>query len=325
MEGKKFILGQGERLVEDLYLPPSGRSKEDVYTLSESQARLSPMLRDTIEEMRSLPGDACPNDEAVALFTLNPEYIARSYFPAKLFTRLDFTVLGSRAQLVTPQKPSKKSKSELETSQLYVKGKRAAFQKFSGKFPDWDNRHPCAKDIIKIEKISFPAQEEKIKGEFPKSGDATLEVVLHTAHDPSEDFIIPYFRKHLENCAINDSLSDKFSVKGLCFLALDAPVEMLNEIASFTRIRVIRPLYGLQDITAPTDLSFSGKSHHSVELPLAPPVSKNVKVAVLDGGLPDNHPFENGQEKLNCLNLEILCPRDYPMGLQLHPHFYLAI
>ena len=27
----------------------------------------------------------CPNDRAVAILTLNPEYIAKSYFPEKLF------------------------------------------------------------------------------------------------------------------------------------------------------------------------------------------------------------------------------------------------
>ena len=85
MTKRNFLLGKGERLVEDVAVARGGAPKSHPYTFSEARDRIAPMLARVVRGIDQLPDEACPNDVAVAAVTLNPEYIAKSYFPEKLF------------------------------------------------------------------------------------------------------------------------------------------------------------------------------------------------------------------------------------------------
>ena len=81
-ENTRFLLGYGERLTERVAAPGGGNPTVPAYTFEEAIARLNPMLSVTSENLIALPNQACPNDEAVSVLTLHPQWIAKSSSPA---------------------------------------------------------------------------------------------------------------------------------------------------------------------------------------------------------------------------------------------------
>ena len=106
MPKQNFLLGRGERLTEDVTVRSGGGPKQAPYTFSEARTRLTPMLGQAVKEVDALPADACPRDQVVLSLTLNPEYIAKSYFPAELLRDVGVEVVGSRPKKVKPEKRS---------------------------------------------------------------------------------------------------------------------------------------------------------------------------------------------------------------------------
>ena len=80
-----FLIGRGELLASPIAGPRRGMDKADVYTLAEAKSRLQPQVAEAALQLDKLPASACPSDYAVACVTLNPSYIARSFFPDSLF------------------------------------------------------------------------------------------------------------------------------------------------------------------------------------------------------------------------------------------------
>src|SRR5438876_1012596 len=107
MTKRNFLLGKGERLVEKVVGARGSGPKSHPYTLIEAQERLAPMLTKVVRGIDHLPPEACPSDRAVATLTLNPEYIAKSYFPDHLLKSLGLEAVGSRPRRVTPDKRSR--------------------------------------------------------------------------------------------------------------------------------------------------------------------------------------------------------------------------
>lgn len=126
-ETPNFLIGYGERLTEPVKPPPTKPTKSPPYSFLEAQTRVLPMVRSTAQEMASLPPLACPAGKAVAVLTLHPEYLAKSYFPAALLQSAGLDPIGSRPAQVKPQKWTRKSQPELsETTELFVAGSRDA-------------------------------------------------------------------------------------------------------------------------------------------------------------------------------------------------------
>ena len=80
---RNFLLGYGERLTERI--PPiiGGAPKRLPYSVPEARSRLAPLAVAAATELSRLPQLACPRDEAVAIITLHPQFIAKSYYPAR--------------------------------------------------------------------------------------------------------------------------------------------------------------------------------------------------------------------------------------------------
>ena len=172
---ENFLLGKGERLVEDIIGVRGGAPKQHPYTFTEAQSRLRPMLDEVVLGIDQLPETACPDDQAVAMVTLNPEYIAKSYFPNKLFKILDLELVGSRPLRLTPEKRSKgRQPEQVITTQLFVRGTRPSFREWRSRLPHWHEDIPGVTDLVTIEQVSAPTSRDKIKGELPKSGDTVL-------------------------------------------------------------------------------------------------------------------------------------------------------
>ena len=81
----------------------------------------------------------------------------------------------------------------------------------------------------------------------------------------------------------------RFYAGGLCFLELDAPVDLADEIATFSIVRAIREMPRLR-MLRPTIRS-STIPGQAFSLPSDAALDSDIRVAIFDGGVPDNHPL----------------------------------
>ena len=290
MAQRNFLVGKGERLTADIVMKSGGGPKQPPYTFTEARGRLAPMVAETATEIDRLPPEACPGDQAVISLTLNPEYIAKSYFPGELLYNVGIDVVGSRPRKTTPQKRSRGRESvETLTTELFVKGARSAIRDWSESLPHWQANQRGANDLISIEEITAPAPSDKIKGHLPELGCFSLETVLHASELEAQRYMLRAFAAYLEWCGIEAEFGRRFFAKGLCFLEIDAPVERADVIAAFTGVRALRKMPDLR-VLRPIVRS-EGIPTNAFKLPEETSVSSDVRVAIFDGGVPENHPL----------------------------------
>ena len=81
-ERSNFLIGYGERLASDMAAPLAGCSEApSLYFRRGAGAPCAQGERDGARAGR-LPRIVCPGDQTVALVTLHPTYLAKSYYPA---------------------------------------------------------------------------------------------------------------------------------------------------------------------------------------------------------------------------------------------------
>jgi hypothetical protein len=290
MTKRNLLLGKGERLVEDVVGVRGGGTKHHPYTFFEARTRLTPMLARAVRGIDELPAEACPHDRAVATITLNPEYIAKSYFPDKLLETLDLKPVGSRPRRIKPQKRSKgREPEETVTTELFVMGARSAFRAWRSSLPKWEETVTGAAELPTIEQVAAPAAREKIKGRLPGEGEIVFEVVLHRESGAGTDRVLTEFTDYLKKLGLKQPLGRRFAVNGLCFVELDAPVALAERIATFTAVRVLRQMPELR-ILRPTFRS-SRVPMESLKLPGKGPMDPHLRAAIFDGGIPKGHPI----------------------------------
>ncbi len=292
MAKKNFLLGNGERLTEDISVRSGGGPKDHPYTFTEALRRLSPMISRATLEIDKLPDYACPRDQAVISLTLNPEYISKSYFPKALLREVGFEVVGSRPKKIKPEKRSRGRESvEAITTELFARGVRANIRSWDKNLQNWEENQTKSQDLISIEAVSVSAPQEKIKGDLPETGILPMEIVLHASEIEAQTYLLRDFQVYLDKLGLEATFGRRFFAKGLCFLEVDAPVERADEIAVFSMVRALRQMPGMR-VLRPTIRS-SDIPTNLPELPQEPPVSKNIRVAIFDGGIPNGHPLKN--------------------------------
>lgn len=286
MKKKNFLLGRGERLAEPVKVPSGPVDKISPYTFDEAKSRLKPMLENLVETINNLPEDVCPEGDTIASLTLNPEFIAKSYYPDKLLRSLGLETVGSRKKILTPEKKSKgRPPIQATTTELFVKGQRNSFIKWANDFSNWSEFDSNVEQIVQIEEITFPDVQSKIKGSYDKNGVELFEVVLQGNDDFSEN----YFIKYLDKLGASTNIDHKFYVGGLSFFEVEAPSELVESIAKFSLVRVVRKMPELR-LLRPTFRS-TGLSAGIIKYHNQKPVNGNIKVAIFDGGIPEDHPI----------------------------------
>lgn len=184
MAKTNFLLGKGERLTEDVVVRSGGGPKAQPYTFQQARARLAPMLDQTVSQIRALPPEACPQGKAVAAVTLNPEFIAKSYFPAELFRQTGLMPVGSKPRRVKPAQRSKgRPPEEALTTELFVMGAKEDFARWQAALGNWAEGTPVARDLMTVEEIAPQTVQEKMKGAIPKKG-TTVDIVGVTGSIP---------------------------------------------------------------------------------------------------------------------------------------------
>jgi len=155
MANRSFIIGRGEVLTLEVKSPSRRPSdKAYPYTLDESLAFLKPRLVATAMDLDHLPAEACPSDFAVETITLNPAFIAKSYFPSALFETLGLRSIGSKSVSLTPRKWTRKEAPEqCSTTQIFVAGTRKVFRSLAALSASLSPDSDEAYDIRKIEEV----------------------------------------------------------------------------------------------------------------------------------------------------------------------------
>ncbi|MGW6449384.1 S8 family peptidase [Lentzea sp. NPDC055074] len=290
-DDRKFLLGYGERLTEGIIPPGGGGGNEPSYTFDQAVARLTPMITTTAQSLDSLPRGACPNNEAVGVVTLHPQWIAKSYHPANLLNDFNLRQVGSRPAEIQPEKWSKKIDPEpAATTELFVAGRREAFDRWAAAMSSGaHNLGSTSRDQLrKIESVRAPAASERLRINDSPSG-TLLEVVLHANASQSAIYILQAFSDYALTLGARPHFEQRLHAGGLCFV----PVELgdngtLSELAKFAFLRVARPMPRLRNI--PTiERARPMPQLSPCALPDADAVDPDLRVAVFDGGIPEQH------------------------------------
>lgn len=293
-ESRNYLLGFGERLTERIDPVKRPMEKADPYQFNEARDRLAPRIRMVVREIDSLPELACPQDECVAAVTLHPAYIAKSFFPLGLFRALGLEPVGSKPRQIIPDKGAKKptaaeKKEGIQpvspTADLFVAGKRDAFRRWSRSVAGWQPTREGAAELVRVEDVRFVAPEERVKPMRSKADAPLLEVVLHR----SDPHVLEGFRDYMKSLDVSVRLEERIEVQGLCFLPVRVPTAVHHQMAQFGFLRVAREMPRLRELHpgASSGLMRSVKSF-AVQIPHIQPLNKDVRVAVFDGGIPEN-------------------------------------
>jgi hypothetical protein len=280
-----FLIGRGEMLTHELRPPRKKPTKIDFYSWDDTVERLGPDLRGAVASLDALPENACPGEIAVARFTLNPSYIARSFFPSHVLREEGLESVGSRTVRVTPRKWAKKGRpTDSPTTEIFVAGKRAAFRRFAT-LASINPESTEALDLRRIEHIRpFEPAERIANG--GQARDRFFEVAIHLMDSETPEFIEESFRAYAKSVGfkLHDDLA--FEVGSLWFVPVEGPQARLSDLAKFSLMRVVRPvplMRGLPSVGRAVGLPAVSP------LPTSGALSSEPRVAILDGGLPAHH------------------------------------
>ena len=288
---RNFLLGNGESLTEPVRLPRRAvGEKAHPYTLAEVRDVLAPRAVAVSEHLTSLPDLACPAGSAVALLTLHPTYLGRSYFPEELLLEMNAEAVGSRARELAPRKWTRVRHGERAvTVELFVAASRVSFRRFSVMLPAWSDETPGAGDLRKLEDVRVWSLGERLPRVPENVATPMMEVVLHAADFRAEDIIIEGFREYLKSLDISLDLDRRIYAGGLCFMPARVPRDRLAAVAEYAFLRVVRPMPKLR--VAASRGARPARRHHVVAtalqhlvVPPGPPLDPTIRVAVVDGG-----------------------------------------
>lgn len=291
MAKKNFLLGKGELLAENISGVPRKPDKSAPYTFEEAKTRLMPMVNSVADNVDQLPSDACPDDLAVAVITMNPEYIAKSYFPTDLLRSVGLEPIGSRSKTIKPAKRSKdREPVETLTTDLFVIGKRTNFRHWASRFSALEESDDGAAQLIAIEEVSFPTPQEKLKVDEENSNKEVYEVVLHLNESGGESRYLSLFGTYLRKRAIDVDFKKRFYAGGLCFVEMQAPENLRDYIAQYSLVRVVRTMPALR-LLRPAIRTVGPDKKVKANFPANAPMDPSIKVAIFDGGIPEEHPI----------------------------------
>jgi hypothetical protein len=285
-ERGNLLIGYGERLSSDLAAPVAGAPKRHPYSFLEARRRLAPKIAETVDELDELPDEVCPRDQAVALVTLHPTYLAKSYYPAELLNTYGLETIGSRAREVSPQKWTKKKPPESAvTSELFIAGSRSHFRDLAAGVGRLSEAASGAEDLIKIEDFRTQPPEEKLKPLRSREKEPLLEVILHARPVREDAFILDGFEAYLDTFGIKIARDTRrFFAGGLCFLPLRVPHEVAAELVKYSFLRLAREMPRLRQFR-PVARATPGFAPFACRLPKEGPIDSDLRVAMFDGGI----------------------------------------
>lgn len=283
----RYLIGRAELLTYPIAAPKKRPGdKAHPYTLSEAQDVVVPEIEIANSIFQSLPAKACADDLVVARLVLHPAYLAKSFFPQLLLEQVGLSSVGSRTVRVQPRKQTtQKILPELETTELYVAGTRKDLLRFPEFARQLTEGLPAAEQFARIESFGAMTAGDRLRLEGAESCHV-FEVGLHLPPYGDASDLRSVFSSYAEDCGFTVNDEFEFVAGRLLFVAVEGNPENLEKLAQFTLTRVVRAMPYLR-MTRPVTRSMPLTVPFT--LPSGEPLSREPKVAVLDGGLPDEH------------------------------------
>ncbi len=294
MVSPRYLIGQGEKLSEEIARPPRGMGdKAHPYSFAEARRRLAPMWRSAAAAIDELPNLALPCGQAALEVTLHPSYLAKSYYPANLIRELGLSHLGSRAVHIVPNKVVAARAEESGKAQpapvLFLAGSADSLIEFGEVAASWSPRNESVEeDFRRIESITTPGKNrlKRLTERFAGRDTIPLEVVLHNPDQSLNTDIVGAFAEFMRSLDIWFDLDRRRQVGGLAFLPIMAAPEQLNDVLDFAFLRVLREAPRIVPFD-PIIRSFG--TAFPVTLTVEDALAPDLSVAIFDGGLPDGH------------------------------------
>ncbi len=285
----RFIIGKGELLTYDIPPPRLPSNKSHPYTLDEAKQSIIPEIKQLISAIQNLPPTACPHDFAVTKLLLHPAYIAKSFFPKALLREAGLVSVGSRTISTAVRRDLRKNAPPIcETTELFIAGKRSSFAQLPAFAQQLVEGSPAANDFRQIEHFASMEAVDRIRlanNENPH----VFEVGLHQIPDQPFNVLRHAFASFAAICGFTVNAQYEFPVGGMLFLALEGEVSRLPQLAQFTLVRVIR---SMPKIRSARPIIRNNSVAVNFQLPVMQPLSTEPTVAILDGGLPVQHPLK---------------------------------
>ena len=288
MAQTNFLIGRGELLTHDIEIRRGGQPKKNPYSLLEARAILVPQIQAAAKTFESLPDAACPQDMAVARMTLHPEFIAKSYFPTGLLRYNGLRSVGSRTVTLTPRKWTKQGEPRpCSTTEIFVAGHRESFAELVQWAQQVSPEEPASVDLMRIEKFDDYTADKRIKGLGGRS-QRFFEVGVHLLGNEDSTFIKKAFQGFAEELGIKVHIRLALQAGSLWFIPVEGTHAAIQRFAQFSFIRVLRPAPLFRSLRP---VSRSAPIAVNCQLPNEMPLSSEPRVAILDGGLPKQHPL----------------------------------
>ncbi len=291
-----FLLGYGERLVEPVSLPPGGGGERNdfAYSFEDARKTLAPQVSAMSQELEALPALACPRDQAVAVLTLHPQFLAKSYFPAALLREVGLNLVGSRPKDVKPRKWNRKDppKGAAPSTELFVSGPRDVIRSWATDLPTWSGKTKgLQKEIGRIEEVRAQRAIDRVQpaGLDEEDEELWLEVGLHASSSRTDRFVLEAFSEYADGLDVELKDGKRVFAGRLCFMPAIGTKGAVAELAKFSFLRVVRAMPRLRRLGSVTR---GAPGTFEVVLPDADPVDSSFRVAVLDGGTPDDTGLE---------------------------------
>lgn len=281
----RYIMGQGELLTYNIPPPKIDPSKKHPYTLDEARAAVRPQLQATVALLEKLPDAACPDGLAVAKVALHPSYVAKSWFPTELLRDTGLVSVGSKTVRIKPRTNIRaKSPEQLDTTELFLAGSRDAFASLDGYAAKLVPDTKQAIQFAEIETFNAMLPEDRVKSGEDAGG--YFEIGLHLMPDSPTELIQDPFMAYAQECGFEVFERLAFQAGNLLFLPVQGDSKSIYRLAQFSMLRVLRPM---PRIRAARPTMRSASLGLSFKLPPGEPLSREPRVAILDGGLPDLH------------------------------------
>ncbi|ELY4675460.1 S8 family peptidase [Cronobacter turicensis] len=288
-EKRNYIIGKAEVLASHTPPPKINPKSDPIYTFQEVMGRLKPQFEQTVSKLNALDDSLCPKDFAVATITLHPSYIAKGHFPRALFKEMAVRSIGSKGVEVLPDRwtrtgPPVKS----PTTKIFVAGKRDRLTAFSKELEHFTEKSRGGADLFRVWNISEPDNNEKVK-KNPDAFEGYWEVGLQLMPVGNSEFIKTAFVDYAHELGFETKEEMAIEVGNLWFMPIAGADNQLVQLASFSFVRVVRPLPAMRSFRPITRGVPVGAD---INLPEVQPYASDVRVAILDGGLPEKHVLE---------------------------------
>lgn len=285
----KFLLGRGESLNRESRFRSGFSQSGTPYEWPEQKARILPMLARQEAIFDEIPSQARPNDYVVSRLTLNPQYYSRSAYPGELVAHFGLRLVGSKPVQLKPEK-GRGSTSDfgIPSTVLFLAGKRTAFKSLANVAGSSEVDGNLVTDFQKIEMIDAMTAQNRVLGKISRRPEL-LEIVLH--HDANLDADWEdEFLKFAKSSGVELQESQDYQSRGLWFMPAIANADQALKLAQFSFVRAIRPMPKFRPLEEPKIIR-ARMTSSTLTLPIEEPLDSSFRIAIFDGGLPEQHPF----------------------------------